>query len=51
MDSNKDCSIDDSFLDEDESAVSVFSQVLSSQKNRSLEDKLDRFFTEFASFS
>ena len=51
VDSNKDACIDDSLLDEDESAVSVSSQVLSSQKNKSLEDKLDRFFTEFAPFS
>ena len=48
---NKDCSIDDSLLDEEESAVYVSSQVLSSQKNSILEDKLDRFFTEFASLS
>ena len=44
VDNNKEGSIDDSLLDEDESAVSVASQVLSSQKNKSLEDKLDRFF-------
>ena len=51
VDNNKDAGIDDSLLDEDESTVSVSSQGLSSQKNKSLEDKLDRFFTEFASFS
>ena len=51
VDNNKEGSIDDSLLDEDESAVSVASQALSSQKNKSLEDKLDRFFSEFASFS
>ena len=50
VDNNKEGSIDDSLLDEDES-VSVASQALSSQKNNSLEDKLDRFFSEFASFS
>ena len=46
VNNSKDCSIDDSLLDEDESAVSISSQVLSSQKNRSLEDKLDRFREE-----
>ena len=51
VNNNKEGSIDDSLLDEDESAVSVASQALSSQKNKSLEDKLDRFFSEFASFS
>ena len=51
VDNNKEGSIDDSLLDEDESAVSVASQALSPQKNKSLEDKLDRFFSEFASFS
>ena len=48
-DNNKDGSIDDSLLDKDESSATGSSQVLSSQKNRSLEDKLDRFFTEFQS--
>ena len=51
VDNNKEGSVDDSLLDKDESAVSVASQALSSQKNKSLEDKLDRFFSEFASFS
>ena len=51
VDNNKEGSIDDSLLDEDESAVSAASQALSSQKNKSLEDKLDRFFSEFAVFS
>ena len=41
--------IDDSLLDEDESSAS--SQVPASQKSRSLEDKLDRFFSEFANLS
>ena len=41
----------DDLLDEDESSATGSSQVLSSQKNRSLEDKLDRFFTEFQSLS
>ena len=43
----KDVNIDDSLLDEEDSSV----QRPASQKGRSLEDKLDRFFTEFASFS
>ena len=37
--------IDDSLLDEDEVSVS---SVTASNKSRSLEDKLDRFFSEFA---
>ena len=41
--------VDDSLLDEDE--ISVSSQVPLSQKSRSLKDKLDRFFNEFAKFS
>ena len=41
--------VDDSLLDEDEASVSF--QIPSSQKNRSLEDKLDRFFNEFANIS
>ena len=45
----KEVSIDDSLLDEDE--VSVSSQLPVSHKNRSLEDKLDRFFSEFAVLS
>ena len=40
--------MDDSLLDENEPSVS--SQIPTSQKNRSLEDKLDRFFNEFANF-
>ena len=44
VDNNKEVNIDDSLLDEDESAASVSSQAISSQKNKSLEDKLDRFF-------
>ena len=38
-------------LDEDKVSFSVTSQVPVSQKNRSLEDKLDRFFSEFAVLS
>ena len=49
-DNSKDGSIDDPLLDEDESSATGSSQV-PSQKNRSLEDKLDRFFTEFPSLS
>ena len=45
---SKDGSIDDSLLDEDESSTTVASQVPSFQKNRSLEDKLDRFFNQLA---
>ena len=40
-----------SLLDEDEVSISMSSQVPVSQKNRSLEDKLDRFFSEFAVLS
>ena len=47
----KEGSIDDSLLDEDEVSFSLSSQVPVSQKNRSLEDKLDRFFNEFAVLS
>ena len=50
-DNSKDGSTDDSLLDEDESSATGSSQVPSSQKNRSLEDKLNRFFTEFQSLS
>ena len=46
----KEGSIDDSLLDE-EVSFSVSSQAPVSQKNRSLEDKLDRFFSEFAVLS
>ena len=44
-----DGSIDDSLSDEDDAPIS--SQVPISQKSRSLEDKLDRFFNEFANLS
>ena len=47
----KEGSIDDSLLDEDEVSFTMSSQVPVSQKNRSLEDKLDRFFSEFAVLS
>ena len=43
--------IDDSLLDKDDSSVSVSSIAPASQKSRSLEDKLDRFFSEFAHVS
>ena len=46
----KEGSIDDSLLDEDDSLVSV-SFIAPAQKSRSLEDKLDRFFSEFANLS
>ena len=45
---SKEVSIDDSLLDED---VHNGSQRSSPQKSKSLEDKLDRFFTEFENFS
>ena len=38
-------------MDEDESGASVSSQLPSSHKNKSLEDKLDRFFSEFQNLS
>ena len=44
----KEGGIDDSLLDEDEVLVS---SVTASNKSRSLEDKLDRFFSEFATLS
>ena len=44
----KEGGIDDSLLDEDEVSVS---SVTASNKSRSLEDKLDRFFSEFATLS
>ena len=47
----KEGSIDDLLLDEDEVSFFLSSQVPVSQKNRSLEDKLDRFFSEFAVLS
>ena len=50
-DNSKDGSIDDSLLDEDESSATVSSQLPSSQKNRSIEDKLGRLFSEFQNLS
>ena len=47
----KEGGIDDSLLDEDDSSVSVSSITPVSNKSRSLEDKLDRFFSEFANLS
>ena len=47
----KDVTIDDSLLDEDDSSVSGASQRPFSQKGKSLEEKLDRFFTEFENMS
>ena len=47
---SENCSINDSLMGEDESSITISSQV-PSQNNRSLEDKLDRFFTEFESLS
>ena len=47
----KEGSIDDSLLNEDEVSFSLSSQVPVSQKSRSLEDKVDRFFSEFAVLS
>ena len=44
----KEGGIDDSLLDEDDALVSSTS---ASNKSRSLEDKLDRFFSEFANLS
>ena len=44
----KEGGIDDSLLDEDEVSVS---SVTASNKSRSLEDKLDRYFSEFANIS
>ena len=49
--SSKEVAIDDSLLDDDDSSVVIASQRSGPQKGRSLEDKLDRFFTEFADFS
>ena len=48
---SKDGSIDDSLLDEEDSSVTVSCQVPASQKSRSLEDKYNRFFSEFANLS
>ena len=48
---SKEGGIDDSLLDEDDSSVSVSSITPASHKSRSLEDKLDRFFSEFANLS
>ena len=45
----KEVSVDDSLLDEEESSVS--SQAVTSKKSSSLEDKLDKFFSEFANLS
>ena len=47
----KEVAIDDSLLDDDDSSVVSASQRSVSRKGRSLEEKLDRFFTEFANFS
>ena len=47
----KDVTIDDSLLDEDDSSVSGASQRPFLQKGKSLEEKLDRFFTEFENMS
>ena len=44
----KEGGIDDSLLDEDDASVS---SITASNKSRSLEDKLDRFFSEFANLS
>ena len=46
----KEGGIDDSLLEEDDSSVSV-SSIAPGRKSRSLEDKLDRFFSEFANLS
>ena len=46
----KEGGIDDSLLDKDDSSVSV-SSIAHARKSRSLEDKLDRFFSEFANLS
>ena len=48
---SKEVAIDDSLLDEDDSSVHNGSQRAFPQKSKSLEDKLDRFFTEFENFS
>ena len=48
---SKEVSIDDSLLDEDDSSVHNGSQRSFPPKSKSLEDKLDRFFTEFENFS
>ena len=48
--SNKEVAIDDSLSDEDDSSVHNAPQKPVSQKGRSLEEKLDKFFSEFANF-
>ena len=49
--SSKELTIDDSLLDEDDSSVHNGFQRPAPHKSKSLEDKLDRFFTEFENYS